>query len=318
MVGGAVDWCVMMSSLDASLSVVCSHAGCILFFSISSLSEPHTVRSNAANVEGMPDVAFLLILLANLQPWRGKLLDLQLWFNLQHGLLMRISSLPPFMVCDVVDRFVPKITLDGFLIGSKSTRFNYGYASFKGKRASMEDYFETTISEVDGRMVAFFGVFDGHGGSRTAEYLKNNLFKNLSGHPGFIKDTKNDIGATFRNMRLERYHVPPATYDSTDMARTSVVYYETTAATPILAPSNAQIVSTIVSYMGISHKLVNWAVICIADKKLGSGRSVAMRVESKDGTASQSRDQPPVAWIYGTIGGADALSQETDALCQLL
>ncbi|GJW10825.1 pentatricopeptide repeat-containing protein [Tanacetum coccineum] len=60
--------------------------------------------------------------------------------------------------------------------------FNYGYASFKGKRASMEDYFETTISEVDG-----------HGGSRTAEYLKNNLFKNLSGHLGFIKDTKNAI-----------------------------------------------------------------------------------------------------------------------------
>ncbi|GKC41541.1 probable protein phosphatase 2C 11 [Tanacetum coccineum] len=81
-----------------------------------------------------------------------------------------------------------------FLSGSKTARFNYGYASFKGKRASMEDYFETTISEVDGQMVAFFGVFDGHGGSRTAEYLKNNLFKNLSGHPGFIKDTKNAIG----------------------------------------------------------------------------------------------------------------------------
>jgi hypothetical protein len=41
----------------------------------------------------------------------------------------------------------------------------------------------------------------GHGGSRTAEYLKNNLFKNLSGHPDFIKDTKTAIGmklVTFR------------------------------------------------------------------------------------------------------------------------
>lgn len=45
--------------------------------------------------------------------------------------------------------------------GSKTARFKYGYASFKGKRASMEDYFETTISEVDGQTVAFFGVFDG-------------------------------------------------------------------------------------------------------------------------------------------------------------
>lgn len=34
----------------------------------------------------------------------------------------------------------------------------------------------------------------GHGGSRTAEYLKNNLFKNLSSHPDFIKDTKSAIG----------------------------------------------------------------------------------------------------------------------------
>ncbi|XP_027189832.1 probable protein phosphatase 2C 11 isoform X2 [Cicer arietinum] len=80
-----------------------------------------------------------------------------------------------------------------FLSGSRNGRINYGYSSFKGKRSSMEDFFETKISEVDGQMVAFFGVFDGHGGSRTAEYLKNNLFKNLSNHPGFIKDTKTAI-----------------------------------------------------------------------------------------------------------------------------
>ncbi|XP_024973144.1 probable protein phosphatase 2C 11 [Cynara cardunculus var. scolymus] len=85
-----------------------------------------------------------------------------------------------------------------FLGGSKTARLNYGYASFKGKRASMEDFFETTVSEVDGQMVGFFGVFDGHGGSRTAEYLKNNLFRNLSGHPGFMKDTKTAIVEAFR------------------------------------------------------------------------------------------------------------------------
>lgn len=41
----------------------------------------------------------------------------------------------------------------------------------------------------------------GHGGSRTAEYLKNNLFKNLSSHPDFIKDTKSAIGINI----LENY-----------------------------------------------------------------------------------------------------------------
>ncbi|CAK9164916.1 unnamed protein product [Ilex paraguariensis] len=81
-----------------------------------------------------------------------------------------------------------------FLTGNQNARFSYGYSSFKGKRSSMEDFYETRISEVDGQMVAFFGVFDGHGGSRTAEYLKINLFKNLSNHPDFIKDTKSAIG----------------------------------------------------------------------------------------------------------------------------
>ncbi|ONK77424.1 uncharacterized protein A4U43_C02F6380 [Asparagus officinalis] len=85
-----------------------------------------------------------------------------------------------------------------FITGNKNGRFSYGYSTFKGKRASMEDFYETRISEVDGQMVAFFGVFDGHGGSRTAEYLKNNLFNNLSSHPDFIKDTKSAIVEAFR------------------------------------------------------------------------------------------------------------------------
>ncbi|KAJ9560375.1 hypothetical protein OSB04_005535 [Centaurea solstitialis] len=85
-----------------------------------------------------------------------------------------------------------------FLGANKTARLNYGYASFKGKRASMEDFYETTVSEVDGQMVGFFGVFDGHGGSRTAEYLKNNLFRNVSGHPGFMKDTKAAIVEAFK------------------------------------------------------------------------------------------------------------------------
>ena len=51
--------------------------------------------------------------------------------------------------------------VDSFLIGSRNGRFSYGYSAFKGKRASMEDFYETRIAEVDGQMVAFFGVFDG-------------------------------------------------------------------------------------------------------------------------------------------------------------
>ncbi|KAL2950418.1 hypothetical protein AAZX31_20G226400 [Glycine max] len=88
-------------------------------------------------------------------------------------------------------------------LGSRFSLQRYGYSSFKGKRSSMEDFFETKISEADGQTVAFFGVFDGHGGSRTAEYLKSNLFKNLSSHPDFIKDTKTAIVEAFKQTDVD-------------------------------------------------------------------------------------------------------------------
>ncbi|XP_039123872.1 probable protein phosphatase 2C 11 [Dioscorea cayenensis subsp. rotundata] len=90
-----------------------------------------------------------------------------------------------------------------FLTGNKKGWFSYGYSSFKGKRASMEDFFVTRISEVDGQMAAFFGVFDGHGGPRVAEYLKNNLFKNVSNHPEFVNDTKSAIAEAFEQTDVD-------------------------------------------------------------------------------------------------------------------
>jgi protein phosphatase 1L len=51
--------------------------------------------------------------------------------------------------------------LNSFVTGAKKGSFSYGYSSFKGKRASMEDFYHTSTREVNGQMVAFFGVFDG-------------------------------------------------------------------------------------------------------------------------------------------------------------
>lgn len=97
---------------------------------------------------------------------------------------------------------IPEAILSGggnsLLTKDKNSKISYGYSSFKGKRSSMEDYYEIRISEVDGQMVALFGVFDGHGGFRTAEYLKKNLFDNLRSHPGIIKDTKLAIVEAFK------------------------------------------------------------------------------------------------------------------------
>ncbi|KAK3437300.1 hypothetical protein EUGRSUZ_C01879 [Eucalyptus grandis] len=43
---------------------------------------------------------------------------------------------------------------------SQNGKFSYGYASSPGKRASMEDFYETRIDGVEGEIVGLFGVFD--------------------------------------------------------------------------------------------------------------------------------------------------------------
>jgi protein phosphatase 1L len=73
---------------------------------------------------------------------------------------------------------------------SQNSKFSFGYASSRGKRSSMEDFFETHTCGVDGQIVGLFGVFDGHGGAQAAEYVQQNLFRNLKTHPKFISDTK--------------------------------------------------------------------------------------------------------------------------------
>ncbi|XP_040864937.1 probable protein phosphatase 2C 59 isoform X1 [Glycine max] len=82
-------------------------------------------------------------------------------------------------------------------------KFSYGYASSPGKRSSMEDFYETKIDGVDGEIVGLFGVFDGHGGARAAEYVKQNLFSNLISHPKFISDTKSAIADAYNHTDSE-------------------------------------------------------------------------------------------------------------------
>jgi len=86
---------------------------------------------------------------------------------------------------------------------SQNGKFSYGYASSPGKRASMEDFYETRIDGVDGEIVGLFGVFDGHGGARAAEYVKQNLFSNLISHPKFISDTKSAIADAYNHTDSE-------------------------------------------------------------------------------------------------------------------
>ncbi|KAI0504642.1 hypothetical protein KFK09_015594 [Dendrobium nobile] len=86
---------------------------------------------------------------------------------------------------------------------SHNGKFSFGYASFRGKRPSMEDFYETRIDGVDGEIVGLFGVFDGHGGARAAEYVKQHLFSNLINHPKFNTDIKSAIAESYNHTDSE-------------------------------------------------------------------------------------------------------------------
>ncbi|KAK9050317.1 hypothetical protein SSX86_030713 [Deinandra increscens subsp. villosa] len=86
---------------------------------------------------------------------------------------------------------------------SEDSKFSYGYACTLGKRSSMEDFYEARIDCVDGETIGLFGVFDGHGGARAAEYVKKHLFSNLIKHPKFISDTKAAISDAYSHTDTE-------------------------------------------------------------------------------------------------------------------
>jgi protein phosphatase 1L len=55
------------------------------------------------------------------------------------------------------------LSISHLFSASQNGKFSYGYASSPGKRASMEDFYETKIDCVDGQIIGLFGVFDGTG-----------------------------------------------------------------------------------------------------------------------------------------------------------
>ncbi|XP_038903569.1 probable protein phosphatase 2C 76 isoform X1 [Benincasa hispida] len=101
----------------------------------------------------------------------------------------------------VVDKHPEKDEDGGYTSGgwkSEDGKLSWGYSSFRGKRATMEDFFDIKMSKVNGQTVCLFGIFDGHGGSRAAEFLKDHLFENLMKHPKFFMDTKLAISETYQ------------------------------------------------------------------------------------------------------------------------
>ncbi|KAK6925964.1 PPM-type phosphatase-like domain [Dillenia turbinata] len=107
---------------------------------------------------------------------------------------------------------------------SEDGKLSWGYSSFRGKRASMEDFFDIKSSNIDGQTVCLFGIFDGHGGSRAAEFLKEHLFENLMKHPRFLADTKLAISETYQQTDMDFLESERDTYrDDGSTASTAVL-----------------------------------------------------------------------------------------------
>lgn len=47
------------------------------------------------------------------------------------------------------------------LIDSEDGSLSCGYSSFRGKRLTMEDFYDIKSSKIDGKRVCMFGIFDG-------------------------------------------------------------------------------------------------------------------------------------------------------------
>ncbi|KAL8209525.1 hypothetical protein R6Q57_006257 [Mikania cordata] len=54
-----------------------------------------------------------------------------------------------------------------------------------------------------GETIGLFGVFDGHGGARAAEYVKQHLFSSLIKHPKLISDSKAAISDAYEFLKSE-------------------------------------------------------------------------------------------------------------------
>ncbi|KAJ6677293.1 ALPHABET ISOFORM E-RELATED [Salix viminalis] len=115
----------------------------------------------------------------------------------------------------------------GFVSGwwkSEDGELSCGYSSFRGKRVTMEDFYDVKNTTIDGQRVCMFGIFDGHGGSRAAEYLKEHLFENLLKHPQFMADTKLAISQSYQQTDVDFLDSEKDTYrDDGSTASTAVL-----------------------------------------------------------------------------------------------
>lgn len=94
----------------------------------------------------------------------------------------------------------------------------YGLYEIQGKRKEMEDAHHAEVTK-NGR--AFFGVYDGHGGRRAADFLAEHLHKFLMAHPELHSNTQEAMRCAF--TKTENDFMDLAYKDQLEDGSTAVV-----------------------------------------------------------------------------------------------
>lgn len=86
------------------------------------------------------------------------------------------------------------VKVDPFLNGVK---YAVSYWTERGGRPYQEDRFQTHRGQLGTAHASLYGVFDGHGGDKAAEFCKQHLLHTVSVDPSFEASTGKALTASF-------------------------------------------------------------------------------------------------------------------------
>eukprot|EP01083_Nonionella_stella_P050516 134361_1 len=75
-----------------------------------------------------------------------------------------------------------------------------GVYTMQGRRAHSEDAYHARLMVDGDSLNAFYGVFDGHGGSRASAFTAEKLFDRIAAHPKFLSDPEEAVRAGYQQI----------------------------------------------------------------------------------------------------------------------
>ncbi|KAG6597873.1 putative protein phosphatase 2C [Phytophthora cinnamomi] len=117
-------------------------------------------------------------------------------------------------------------------------RVSYGVYSDTGIRKTNEDRQTSTSRVVDDDLVAFFGLYDGHGGPEVAEYLAANLHENVFAH--LRKPTNEPESARTTDEEIFKKQLPSGSTAVTVVVRGTTALVSSVGDSQVVLSTNGQ------------------------------------------------------------------------------